>query len=514
MPACDTADEADTSRRADPARHAGLLIGGFVIVRLLIAAILPAMVDEAYGIVVSRAWSLSYFDHPPVCFTTARLMAWLTGSENIFLMRLPFILAGAASSWLIYDITRLAYGATAGLWAVAWYSIAPFFLLSAGHFVVPDGPLDLFLLVTLRLVLPDLLAPERPLYAGRWLAAGLCFALALASKYQAVLFGASALGFLVASPEHRRLFRSPVLWLTLALALIGLLPTLVWNAAHGWISVGFQAGRAGTRAMTLQPGNFLLMLGGQLLYLLPGTWLVMIATAGKGLVRPQQIADRLFAWFTLLPPAVFLGLAIVSQRSLPHWAMSGYLFGFPLVGAWTAGMLPQWGDMIRIAWRATAAAVVLLVIGFSLQARAAFFTRPFFAVAPAADLNWQFQAWPALADAWPRLGNAEVVVVANWVVGAKAGHALGPQVAVVPLTDPRHFQFLEADRDRERSRKAIAVQPVPAGMGAILLPTFSVSLKAGGFRIAGPPEIIGQRSGDHLRFEIIAIPLEHERHRQ
>ena len=508
MPACDAADGADTSRRADPTRQAGLLIGGFFIVRLLIAAILPAMVDEAYGIVVSRAWSLSYFDHPPVCFTTARLMAWLTGSENIFLMRLPFILAGAASSWLIYDITRLAYGATAGLWAVAWYSIAPFFLLSAGHFVVPDGPLDLFLLATLRLVLPDLIAPDRPWHAGRWLVAGLCFALALASKYQAVLFGASALGFLVASPEHRRLFRSPVLWLTLALAVIGLLPTLVWNAAHGWISLGFQAGRAGTRAMTLQPGNFLLMLGGQMLYLLPGTWLVMIATAGKGLVRPQQTADRLFAWFTLLPPAVFLGLAAVSQRSLPHWAMSGYLFGFPLVGAWTAGMLPQWGDTIRVAWRATAAAVVLLVIAFSLQAKEALFTRPFFAVAPAADLNWQFQAWPALADAWPRLGNAKAVVVANWVVGGKAGHALGPQVAVVPLTDPRHFQFLGDDRDHGRSRQVVAVQPVPAGQGDILLSALSASLEAGGFRIAGPPEIIRERSGDHLRFEIIAIPLE------
>ena len=59
MPACDATDSADTSRRADPARQAGLLIGGFFIVRLLIAAILPAMVDEAYGIVVSRAWSLS-----------------------------------------------------------------------------------------------------------------------------------------------------------------------------------------------------------------------------------------------------------------------------------------------------------------------------------------------------------------------------------------------------------------------------------------------------------------------
>jgi hypothetical protein len=338
--------------------------------------------------------------------------------------------------------------------------------------------------------------------------------MALASKYHAVLFGASALGFLLASPEHRRLFRSPVLWLTLAVAGLGVVPTLAWNAAHGWISLGFHAGRAGTRSMALQPTNFLLMLGGQLLYLLPGTWLVMVLTSVNGLVRPRTIADRIFAWFTLLPPVVFLAIAVVSDGSLPHWAMSGFLFGFPLVGEWTVRMLPQWGEAIRLTWRATAVTVVLFALGFSLQARAAIFTRPFTDVAPRRDLNWQFQDWPALAEAWPRLGNAQAVVVGNWVTGAKAGHALGPEVTVVPLSDPRHFQFVGADHDRDRLPHALAVQPVAAGLGETILPTFSASLEASGFRIAGPPEIIRQRSGNYVRFEMIAVPLEYEGQRR
>lgn len=508
MRAHDATDASDTTRQA-----LGLIVG-FLAVRLMIAAILPAIIDEAYGVVVSRAWSLSYFDHPPVCFTTARLMAWLTGSENIFLIRLPFIVAGAVSGWLVYDITRLAYGATAGLWALAWFLLAPFFLISAGQFVVPDGPLHLFLLATLRLVLPDLLAPGRPLHTGRWLTAGVCFAMALASKYHAVLFGASALGFLVTSPEHRRLFRSPVLWLTLAVASLGVVPTVVWNAAHGWISLGFHAGRAGTRSMTLQPANFLLMLGGQLLYVLPGTWLVMVLTAAHGLVRPRAIADRIFGWFTLLPPAVFLGIALVSDGSLPHWAMSGFLFGFPLVGEWTVRMLPRWGGLMRLTWRATAVALVLFAFGFSLQARAAIFTRPFVDIAPGRDISWQFQDWPALAKAWPRLGNTKAVVVGNWVTGAKAGHALGAEVVVVPLADPRHFQFLAAVRPAAGLPAAIAVQPVSAGLGETVLPNFSASLEASGFRINGPPEIIRQRSGDHLRFEILAVPVEYEGQRR
>ena len=158
----------------------------------------------------------------------------------------------------------------------------------------------------------------------------------------------------------------------------------------------------------------------------------------------------------------------------------------------------------------TTVALLLFAIGFSLQAREAVFTRPFVDVAPRGDISWQFQDWSALVEAWPRLGNATAVVAGNWVTGAKAGHALGPKVAVVPLSDPRHFQFFNDGRDHGRLPHAVAIQPVPAGQGEALLPTFLASLEASGFRTTGQPEVIGQRTGDHLRFEIIAIPLENE----
>jgi hypothetical protein len=170
-------------------------------------------------------------------------------------------------------------------------------------------------------------------------------------------------------------------------------------------------------------------------------------------------------------------------------------------------MLPQWGEVMRVVWRATAGAVVLSLLAFSLQARAALVTRPLVGVAPVADLNWQFQEWPALAEAWPRLGEAPAVVVANWVVGGKAGHALGPGVRVVPLGDPRHFQFLETASDASGRGHAVAVRPVAAGRAEVELPGFLALLEAAGFRIAGPPEVIVERAGDYLRFEIIAVPL-------
>ncbi|MFM7108148.1 MAG: ArnT family glycosyltransferase [Planctomycetaceae bacterium] len=485
-------------------RDAIRLVLAFLAVRCAAAWFCPATIDEAYGIVVSRAWSLSYFDHPPACFTLARVVAWLTGSESVFLARVPFLLAGTAAAWLVYDVTRIAYGPVAGLWALAWHSVAPFFLVSAGHFVVPDGPLDLALLLTLRLVLPDLLAPDRAPHLGRWCAAGAAFAVAFASKYQAVLFGASALAVLVASPPHRRLLRSPAVWAALAISAVGLLPTLLWNQAHGWISLGFQAGRAGAGSLSLQPVNFLLVLGGQMLYVLPGTWLVTLVAGFRGVTRPRTPADRVFGWFAILPPVVFLAIALVSRRSLPHWAMSGFLFGFPLVGEWTARALERHRRAIELTWRWTAAAVVIAFLGYSMQARHAAFTRAVPALAATCDLDWQHQDWPALADARAALGAPDVIVTSNWTTAAKAAHALGPTVAVVPASDPRHFQFLPRPA---LDHVAFAVAPADPGAADRVREDFTSLLGQLGWRVVGTPRVIDQRTGGQLRFHLVAIPV-------
>jgi hypothetical protein len=503
-----SADGADT-------RAALGLIAAFLALRTLAAWICPATIDEAYGIVASRGWSLSYFDHPPACFTLAGLMGWLTGREDVFLARIPFLLMGAATAWLVYDVTRLAYGSAAGLWALAWHSVAPFFLVSAGHFVVPDGPLDLALLLTLRLVLPDLLAPERPPRVGYWCAAGAAFALAFVSKYQAVLFGVSALMLVLTSPAHRRLLAAPATWAALAISLVGLVPTVAWNATHGWISLGFQAGRAGTGASRLQPMNFLLTLGGQMLYVLPGTWAVALAAAARGILRPVTIADRVFGWFTIVPPVVFLAIALVSRGSLPHWAMSGFLCGCPLVGAWTARAAAAHGPFWRRLWACTALLVGGAFLGFALEARHALLTRPFAAAAaPAWGVDWQLQdwtalaeAWPELAEAWPDLGDGRQVVVRSWTTGAKAGHALGPDVAVLPLADPRHFQFLPTPAGATAGGMAIAVEAADPGTAADVCRSFTEALVEHGWRVVGEPRVIDQVAGGQLRFHVVVLPV-------
>lgn len=497
--------ERPPAAAADTRRALGI-VAAFLALRTLAAALVPATIDEAYGIAVSRAWSLSYFDHPPACFSLARVMAWLAGGEDVMLARVPFLLMGAATAWLVYDITRLAYGSAAGLWALAWHSVAPFFLVSAGHFVVPDGPLDLALMLALWLVLPDLLAPGRPPHAGRWCAAGAAVALAFLSKYQAALFCVSALALAATSPPHRRLLAAPAAWAAAAIAALGLAPTLAWNWAHDWVSFGFQAGRAGGAQRLLEPGNLLLVAVGQMLYVLPGTWAVALGAAVRGILRPERLADRVFGWFTIVPPAVFLALALVSHSSLPHWAMGGFLCGFPLVGAWSARAAAARPGLLAWTWRLTALAVGAAFLAFGLEARHGALTRPFTAVAPALGVDWQVRDWPALAEAWPGLGGGGTVVVRSWKSGAKIAHALGPDVAVVVLAEPHHFGFLPAPAPAPGTT-VIALAPADPGLVDTALRELREALADAGWVAVGGPRVIDDRVGGQLRFHVVALPV-------
>ena len=225
------------------ARRTIIVILALLALRLLMSATMPLIADEAYAVVASRTPTLSYFDHPPLAFDLARLSAWLFGSESGFVVRLPYVLLGSATAWLIFLITRRAFGAEAGFWASAAYGVAPFFFVSAGHFVVPDGPLNFFMMLTLWLMLPALLSEDRPSLI-HWIAAGITLGLALLSKYSAVLFAFSALALLVTLPHGRRALKTPGPWLALVIAALCTLPIVVWNAENGWVSLGFQGHRA------------------------------------------------------------------------------------------------------------------------------------------------------------------------------------------------------------------------------------------------------------------------------
>ena len=407
--------------------------------RIVIAAIAPFASDEAYAVVVSRDHAWSYYDHPALSFAIARLMADLSGSEAHFCLRFPFVLMGTASQFVLFDLTSRLYGRRAGFWAAAAFSCAPFFVFSTQLAIEPDAPLDLCLLACLRTLLPALTEGKPSVRA--WLAGGAFLALALLSKYQAVLFAAAVLGTLLVHVEWRRRLLSWPAFLGMMIAATGLVPTLIWNADHGWASFAFQSQRAYVpRDLAGHMQNLVTVLAGQAFYLLPPTWFLCHRLALQAL-RGGDPIDCLLAVIAVVPIGLFDLIAAISHGSLPHWAMSGFLFAFPLIGRWRSHAPQGQFGGIRLRLRLAFGLVMAGLLLVSLQASTALLTRPFYQYTPSFDVSFQLSSWSKLSAAIP--SDDGFVLAPNWIEAGQMGLALGPSHPISILTDPHHFQFMQ-----------------------------------------------------------------------
>ncbi|MGH0002546.1 ArnT family glycosyltransferase [Pseudovibrio ascidiaceicola] len=441
-------------RAVTPARVAivvFIIVFAATLVRLYGAAMLGLGVDESYMVVMARHPSLSYFDHPPLTFWIVHVTAWLTGSEAGFVLRTPFIAMSVISTLLLYQLTARFYGAKAGVWAIAWFSISPFFLLSAGSWVVPDGPMMLFLLIAASLLAPLSDPTTRHISKVRWGFAGLAFGLALLSKYMAVLSGLGVLLFLLSGRTTRPLLRSSGLYIAITIALLVFSPVIYWNAMNDWQSFGFQLSRSVSSNgvdLTVHLLNSGRMLLGQLAYLQPVTLFVFLWLLVK-LARSAEKtrADRYLLCLAIVPIVVFNVVALLSRNTLPHWPMAGYLFLFPLLGNWFASLKLEGTMIANRVFVASAALIFTVVVLGGLHFKTGALTRPL-ASAPRWDDTIRAMDWFDVREALHRRGflqedGPRLIYTLNWIDGAKIAYALGDQANVRILgSDQRHFGLL------------------------------------------------------------------------
>ena len=423
-------------------------------------------VDEAYAVSVARTFQWSFFDHPPLAFWTVGLMEWLFGTlAPHWLLRLPFVLAFSVTSYLVFDLPRRLFDARSGLWAVVALSTAPFFFASAGTWLVPDGPVDLWLAATAvllaRILFADLTKAE---IAETWLFAGVTFGLAALSKYHAFLFAAGAVIFIVAS-RHRRLFGDRAPWIAGLIAAILIAPLIVWNAENSWISFAFQSGRAGV-SRDFQPMNVVQSLAGQAAYLWPWTLIGLgVALVSPLLYRPAWLGgagerERAVFLASLALPAValFTLAPILGSKGLPHWPMPGWLFAFPLFGRWLADLETR-GSRGPAIWftvsaglLATAALAVTVLLRSGAVANWELATpgmldgpahlKPFYEEVG----EWRGLA-ATLADRGITFKDHQFAVALNWREAARIGSVLGGSVDIAAFDkDPRGFAFLTDQR--------------------------------------------------------------------
>jgi hypothetical protein len=314
------------------------------VVRVLFAATIGLGIDESYMVAAGRDIQISYFDHPPIAWWLSWGAAHLAGSEAPLVVRLPFIVLFAFSTWVMFRLTSYLFSERAGLWAAITFNLSPVIGITSASMVLPDGPLICALLLgaygLARGVFDQTGSTTR-----WWVLCGAGAGMALLTKYSAALSLAGAGLFFITAPAGRRWLTKPQPYMAAAIALLLFLPVILWNAEHEWASFSFQGERAtGTR---FRPWKPLTVLAGQALFLLPWIWLLLFAQFVKG-VRGGPKDERRWLLCCLAAGAVVL-FALISAWSsrsvLFHWATPGYLMLFPLAGVWLAQQ-----DIIRARW--------------------------------------------------------------------------------------------------------------------------------------------------------------------
>lgn len=455
-------------RDAPVLRALWLLILGSGVLRLIFAAALGLGVDESYVVAAGRTLRLGYFDHPPAVWWLSTLAATLAGSAAPIIVRLPFILLFALSTWLMYRLGALLFSPRAGLWAAICLNLSPLFGVVFGTFVLPDGPLDAALLAAVLFLASGLEAAGAAALAW-WLLAGLALGLALFSKYSAILVLAGAFLYLCTAPRHRGWLASPAPWLAILVAFLVFCPVLVWNFHHHWISFAFQGDRAD--GLAFHPLAPFVVFGGEALFLLPWIWLPLVLS-GVGALRRGPDEWRGWLLLCLGIPAILLFsvIALWSQgRVLYHWAAPGYLMLFPLLGAAIDRRLAAGARFIR-PWCLATAGFVL--IGAVLVGADAHFNllAPF--LAPGRDPALQIIDWRSLRrelaqrDLLDRPGL--VIGTVRWSDAAKIDYALGGHPPVVVLGSEPHEYGLIRPLSRYRGDDVLIIAPnvAPGRMAA------------------------------------------------
>lgn len=279
-----------------------LLLGVWWIANLVQAGFTELANDEAYYHMFAERLAWGYFDHPPVTallvWAGERLFGGELGVRFFFTVLQPLYL------WILWRLIRPADAGRRDAALFVVVSAATLMLQLYGFIAVPDGPL---MFTTALFLLTFKWFSENRRRAWLWM--GIAMALMAYSKYHGALV---VLFALAANP--RQLLR-PALYSSGAVALLLLVPHLVWQYEHDWASFAYHLSG---RNSVFRPGYVVEFLANMLVVFNP--FFVPLYVQAWRKVKPQTPVGRALK---LLPVAFIVFFMLSSLRGYvqPQWVI-------------------------------------------------------------------------------------------------------------------------------------------------------------------------------------------------
>ena len=279
-----------------------LWLGVWWIANLVQAGFTELANDEAYYHMFAERLAWGYFDHPPVTallvWAGERLFGGELGVRFFFTVLQPLYL------WILWRLIRPADAGRRDAALFVVVSAATLMLQLYGFIAVPDGPL---MFTTALFLLTFKWFSENRRRAWLWM--GIAMALMAYSKYHGALV---VLFALAANP--RQLLR-PALYSSGAVALLLLVPHLVWQYDHDWASFAYHLSG---RNSVFRPGYVVEFLANVLVVFNP--FFVPLYVQAWRKVKPQTPVGRALKF---LPVAFIVFFMLSSLRGYvqPQWVI-------------------------------------------------------------------------------------------------------------------------------------------------------------------------------------------------
>ncbi len=293
-----------------------ILIGVSLLIKSVMAVLIPITGDEAYFIVWGNHLDYGYYDHPPMVGWW--LAALLQVSDHPLWLRLPTIIGTTLIGWVMYRLV-MPYGKPQALIVAGLYWLAPVHLMAP--LITTDTPLIIFSFFSGVCFYKA----QRQDHFGWYLLSGLLLGLAFYSKFFAGLLGVAYLFYVILFVRRGVRPYLGILWVLLGtLPFIGL--NLTWNYYHCWNNYLFnlvnRTSDSNFSVMTF--GTYLLLL----LYVVTPPIVFFLIRQSKRL-REYFRQGRLSVFMALfgLPILLFMGLSFGKSIGL-HWLLSFYPFLF------------------------------------------------------------------------------------------------------------------------------------------------------------------------------------------
>ncbi len=279
--------------------------------------------DEVYYWLLAANPSWNYFDHPPMFSWFINLFSLnLTFDSEIF-VRMSSLIIFSINTWIIYSIGKEIKTKRTGFIAALLYQSSIYSFVITGIMILPDTPLSLFLLLTMRsflIALPSKHIDRRE--KKHMILSGLFIGLAIISKYQSIILWAGAGIFILL---YKRIWlKKPQLYFAVIFSLLIIVPIVLPNLGGSNSNILFQLNRIDLFS-SIKPLNFIREFLGQLVYNNPIN-VILAFTAIFFYHRKKFLEQKIFKiliWLGISGIFTFLFFSLFSA-TLPHWSAPSY----------------------------------------------------------------------------------------------------------------------------------------------------------------------------------------------